>query len=327
MNLFQRYLVEEYAEDYQDGIIPKTEALHLIASFYGSVAAAEDFLASYASPKAAPGNHIKAKSPNRPNRIPPIPEDPDATGLESEHRTAYQGKHAIHAEDMQYPGEGASIHAYQAQPSGEGRYPVILICHENRGLTEHIKDVTRRFAHAGYAALAVDLLSRHGGTQALDYSEVPSILGNIDPDQFVKDFIRAWHHISQQPFALGDQVGMTGFCFGGGVTWRVATHMPELRAAVPFYGPHPPVSDVASIRAAILAMYAGNDQRINQGIPVIEEEIQRLHKPYAKVIYPETDHAFFNDTGPRYNPEAAKDAWNRTLNWFERHLEREGSGG
>jgi carboxymethylenebutenolidase len=108
--------------------------------------------------------------------------------------------------------------------------------------------------------------------------------------------------------------------FRGGVTWLVATQMPELKAAVPFYGPQPPVEDVPKINAAILAIYAGRDQRINQGIPPIEEAMQRNNKIFEKVIYPDVDHAFHNDTGPRYNRKAAQDAWTRTLAWFKGHV-------
>jgi carboxymethylenebutenolidase len=217
---------------------------------------------------------------------------------------------------VEIPGEGANLQAYLARPMNEGSFPVVLVCHENRGLTEHIKDVARRLAKAGYVALAVDLLSRQGGTGALSSDEVPGALGNQPPDQFVQDFLSGWRYLQDQPFTQAERVGMTGFCFGGGVTWRVATRMPELKAAVPFYGPHPPVEDVPGINAAVLAIYGELDQRINQGIPAIEEAMQQNNKIYEKVIYPNADHAFHNDTGSRYNPEAAQDAWRRTLEWF-----------
>ncbi len=175
------------------------------------------------------------------------------------------------------------------------------MCHENRGLTEHIKDVTRRLAAAGYVALAVDLLSRQGGTSSMSSDQVPGILGNTAPEQFVSDFKSGWRYLGGQDFALAERVGMVGFCFGGGVTWQVATQMPELLAAVPFYGPHPAVEAVANIQAAVQAIYAGNDQRINQGIPPIEEAMLKNGKIYEKVIYPGVDHAFHNDTSSRYN--------------------------
>jgi carboxymethylenebutenolidase len=111
-----------------------------------------------------------------------------------------------------------------------------------------------------------------------------------------------------------------GFCFGGGVTWRAATGMPELKAAVPFYGPHPPVEDVPKINAAVLGIYGELDQRINQGIPAIKEAMQKNGKTFEKIIYPGADHAFHNDTSPRYNAEAARDAWQRTLEWFGQYV-------
>jgi carboxymethylenebutenolidase len=147
-------------------------------------------------------------------------------------------------------------------------------------------------------------------------------LGNSPPEQFVQDFQSGWRYLQEQPFAQADRVGMVGFCFGGGVTWLMATRMLELRAAVPFYGPHPPVEDVPNIQAAVLAIYGENDERINQGIPAIEEAMQQNNKVYEKVIYPNADHAFHNDTGQRYNPEAARDAWSRTLDWFEVYLKQ-----
>ena len=180
--------------------------------------------------------------------------------------------------------------------------------------------MTRRLAKAGYAALAVDLLSRQGGTSALAPDQVPGALGNTPPEQFVQDFISGWNYLKGQSYAQAERVGMVGFCFGGGVTWRVAVGMPELRAAVPFYGPLPPVEDVPKIQAAVLAIYGGLDQRINQGIPPVEEAMKQNNKVFEKVIYPDADHAFHNDTGPRYKPDAAMDAWSRTLAWFQKYL-------
>jgi carboxymethylenebutenolidase len=197
---------------------------------------------------------------------------------------------------------------------------VILVCHENRGLTDHIRDVARRLAKAGYVALAVDLLSRQGGSAAVGEANVPGVLGNQPPEQFVADFRNGWEFSKSLPQADAGRLGMVGFCFGGGVTWLAATRMPELLAAVPFYGPHPSVDEVPNIQAAVLAIYAGRDERINQGIPQIEAAMRRHGKTYEKVIYPDVDHAFHNDTGPRYAPEAARDAWARTLAWFDRHV-------
>jgi carboxymethylenebutenolidase len=230
------------------------------------------------------------------------------------------GDPAVIAGDVQIPAGDTNILGYLARPSSEDVAPVILVCHENRGLTPHIQDVTRRFAKAGYVGLAVDLLSRQGGSAAIGTDNVPGALGSIDPSQFVEDFKSGWQYLQSQPFADAARAGMTGFCFGGGVTWQMAVHMPELLAAVPFYGPHPDVSDVPNINAAVLAIYGENDSRINGGIPTIEEAMAANNKIYEKMIYPNADHAFHNDTGSRYNPEAAKDAWERTLAWFEQYV-------
>ena len=325
MNYFQKYLVEEFAEDYQEGLLSRREALKLIAGVTGNALLASSILAGCAPPaqsvSTATPPPASTSTPGMPSPEPATATDePAVQPAPAETEAPTQEGAAIESSDVQLPGDDADLLAYLARPAGEGSYPVVLVCHENRGLTEHIQDVTRRLASAGYVALAVDLLSRHGGTSTLNPNDVPGLLGNTPPEQFVQDFLSSWRYLQDQPFAQADRVGMVGFCFGGGVTWLVATRMPELRAAVPFYGPHPPVDDVQNIQAAVLAIYAESDQRINQGIPAIEEAMQDHGKIYEKVIYPDTEHAFHNDTGPRYNPEAARDAWSKTLQWFERYL-------
>jgi len=325
MNYFQKYLVEEFTEDYQEGLLSRREALKLIAGVTGNALLASSILAGCAPPaqsvSTATPPPASTSTPGMPSPEPATATDePAVQPAPAETEAPTQEGAAIESSDVQLPGDDADLLAYLARPAGEGSYPVVLVCHENRGLTEHIQDVTRRLASAGYVALAVDLLSRHGGTSTLNPNDVPGLLGNTPPEQFVQDFLSSWRYLQDQPFAQADRVGMVGFCFGGGVTWLVATRMPELRAAVPFYGPHPPVDDVQNIQAAVLAIYAESDQRINQGIPAIEEAMQDHGKIYEKVIYPDTEHAFHNDTGPRYNPEAARDAWSKTLQWFERYL-------
>lgn len=329
MNIFQKYLVEEFAEDYEEGHLTRREALKLIAGVTGSLLAASTILAGCTPPDPAlvapadtpaptasdaPASQPTQAPADTPTEAPTTEPAPSATA-----ETAAQPG-AVEGQDVQFPGADSELSGYFARPTSAGPFPVVLVCHENRGLTEHIKDVTRRLAQAGHAALAVDLLSRQGGSAALSSSDVPGLLGNISPDQFVSDFLSGWEYLKSQPDTEPERVGMVGFCFGGGVTWLMATRMPELRAAVPFYGPHPAVEDVPSIQAAVLGIYAGNDQRINQGIPAIEAAMAQNGKTYEKVIYEGADHAFNNDTGSRYHPEAAADAWQRTLAWFEKYL-------
>ena len=227
----------------------------------------------------------------------------------------------IEANEVEVPGDGVALMGYVAKPSGDGPFPAVLVCHENRGLNEHIRDVARRFAKAGYVGLALDMLSRQGGTDAAGgASSAPGLLSNIPPQQFVDDFKAGLLFLQSQAFVAPDRFGMTGFCFGGGVTWRCATQIAELKAAVPFYGPNPPLADVPKIQAAVLAIYAEQDQRINAGISAIETAMQENNKTFEKIIYPNANHAFHNDTGSRYVEEAAKDAWQQTLSWFAEHL-------
>lgn len=330
MNLFQRYLADEFAEDYEEGRLSRREALKLIASVTGSLIAANSILAACTPPPEAtetvaiPPTEPPATQP--PATEPPILDTPTGESAATEapapaaYGTVMPDDPALIASEVQFPAADTDIMGYLARPSDEAAAPVILVCHENRGLTPHIQDVTRRFAKAGYVGLAVDLLSRQGGSATVGQDNVPGVLGNISPDQFVEDFKSGWRYLQGQPFADAARVGMTGFCFGGGVTWRVATQMPELLAAVPFYGPHPPVEDVPNIRAAVLAIYGELDSRINSGIPTIEQAMMENNKIYDKVVYQNADHAFHNDTGSRYNAEAARDAWEKTLAWFEQYV-------
>jgi carboxymethylenebutenolidase len=316
MNTFQNYLAEEFAEDYQQGRLPRREALKLIASVTGSLVLAESILIACAPTPSASGSAASsdAEAPVRPSPAALQTPSPSPSAKVS------PDDPATTAADVEFLSGDARVMGYLAHPSDAGRSPVILVCHENRGLTDHIRDVVRRLARAGYAALAVDLLSRQGGTGVVGEANVPGVLGNQPPDQFVEDFRNGHDSLQEKPFADAARVGMVGFCFGGGVTWLAATRMPELLAAVPFYGPHPPLADVPNIRAAVLAVYAGRDERINRGIPEIEAAMQAHDKIFEKIIYPDVDHAFHNDTSPRYSPEAARDAWARTVAWFDRYV-------
>jgi carboxymethylenebutenolidase len=327
MNIFQRYLAEEFAEDYEEGRLSRRDALKLIASVTGSLIAANSILASCVPPPEA--TETSAISPTNSPTAQPLASPAGAPTTESAateapapaaYGTVMPDDPAVMASEVQIPAADTNLMGYVARPSSEIVSPVILVCHENRGLTPHIQDVTRRLAKAGYVGLAMDLLSRQGGSAAVGQENVPGALGNISPDQFVEDFKSGWQYLRGQSFADVERVGMTGFCFGGGVTWKVATQMPELLAAVPFYGPHPPIEDVPNIRAAVLAIYGELDSRINSGIPAIEQAMQENNKIYEKVVYPNADHAFHNDTGSRYNPEAAKDAWERMLSWFDHYV-------
>ena len=330
MNLFQRYLAEEFAEEYQEGRMSRRDALKVIASVTGSLVIANSILASCIPPPEAnatdspidvlPATDSQSDLPTASSSATADPGSPTDSARSAPYGTVMPDDPNIIASAIEIPASDTTIFGYLARPADGIAAPVILVCHENRGLTPHIQDVTRRFAKAGYVGLAVDLVSRQGGSDAVGTSNVPGALGNIDPAQFVSDFKAGWAYVQEQSFADPVRVGMTGFCFGGGVTWQMAVHIPELLAAVPFYGPHPVASDVPNIQAAVLAIYGGLDSRINGSIPAIEEAMAANNKIYEKVIYENADHAFHNDTGSRYNPEAAKDAWEGTLAWFEQYV-------
>ena len=332
MTDFKKYLLDEFVEDYQEGLLTRRDALKLIAGITGSMALATSILAACAPPDrsatpAAPSATATSNAAAEPTTAPTATAAPAATSTPvptstpEPAPTAAAANGEIEASDIEFDGaDGAKLLAHLARPVNGAPAPVVLVCHENRGLTEHIKDVTRRFAREGYVALAVDLLSRQGGTAGKDSSSVPGLLSNQPQEQFVADFTSGWQYLTAQSYAQADRVGMTGFCFGGGVTWRVAIGLPELRAAVPFYGPAPSVDEVASINAAVLAVYAERDQRITSTAATMETAMQQNGKTFEKLIYPNTDHAFFNDTGTRYNAEAAADAWAKMLAWFDRYL-------
>jgi carboxymethylenebutenolidase len=223
---------------------------------------------------------------------------------------------------ISYASGGVAVQAYLSRPKGAGPFPAVVVIHENRGLLEHFKDVTRRLAKLGHVGLAVDLASGEGGTErhAGDLAQVTAILGRTPPERMVEFLTAGVRHLQGQSYVRRDRIGATGYCFGGGMTWRLATASPEVRAAVPYYGSSPPLGDVSKIKAAVLAIYAGRDERINAGIPQIREALQRAGVVHEIVILPDSDHAFFNDTGARYAPAAARTAWERTTGWFERYL-------
>jgi len=197
----------------------------------------------------------------------------------------------------------------------------VVVIHENRGLLEHFKDVARRLAKIGYVAIAPDLASHQGGTARYsDPAQVTAILGQTSTEQMVEMLNSGVLYLQSQTSVRRDRIGAMGYCFGGGMVWRLATRNADLKAAAPYYGSNPPLEDVPKIKAAVLAVYGEQDTRINAGIPAIRDALQKASVPHEIVVYPNADHAFFNDTGTRYQAKAAQAAWQRTLAWYERYL-------
>lgn len=222
-------------------------------------------------------------------------------------------------ETIRYNGASGPMIAYLARPKGKKKHPAIVVIHENRGLQPHIKDVTRRFALEGFVALAPDALSPQGGTPEKP-EEAGPMFQKLDYEKTKQDFSAAVAYLKTNPQTTG-KVGCTGFCWGGAMTNNVAVNTPELDAAVPYYGGQPKAEDVPKIKAPMLLHYAGNDERINKGIPDFEAALKAAKIEYQIYMYEGAGHAFNNDSNPeRYNKEAADLAWKRTIEFFKEKL-------
>ena len=225
----------------------------------------------------------------------------------------------LQTEYVKYPGETGDVRAYLSRPKGEDKLPGVIVIHENRGLQPHIEDVNRRVALEGFLAIAPDALSPLGGTPKDNEDEARSLMRKLDRDATVKNFVAAVKYLRTQPQSTG-KIGCMGFCWGGGMANQMAVNSPELLAAVPFYGSQPDAEDVPKIKAALLCHYAGQDERINAGIPAFEEALKKASVEHTNHMYPGVGHAFHNDTGSRYNTEAAQLAFQRTIAFFKEKL-------
>jgi carboxymethylenebutenolidase len=313
MSDLHQYLTEEIAIDHRDGILSRREALHRLGLLGLSAAAATTLLAGCSkdpSGVAPQGSGPPAASPAGSAAAPasasavPRPQLPPSLPSQAITFAGPEGRKLM----------GAWA-APAAQPKGG-----LLIIHENKGLTPHFPELAGRFAAAGWAALAIDLLSEEGGTAALgDPGNATAALGKVDPPRFVADMRAGLDEILKR--APGVKLGAIGFCFGGGMTWRlVAAKDARVLAAAPFYGPLPDNVDFAGSKAAVLAVYAERDERVNASRETAEAALKKAGLVHEVVTYPGADHAFFNDTGPRYSPTAAPQAWAKVQEWFGKHL-------
>ncbi|MDX2003739.1 MAG: dienelactone hydrolase family protein [Meiothermus sp.] len=304
-----RYVVEEFAEDYREGEIGRREFLHRMVLLGGGPPGARVLLTSLgvtgvSAAELALAQQTQTQAQQPATRPLVDPSDP-----------------AIQVSEPKFQARGFEHFAYLARPAGGGPHPGVLVIHENRGLQPHIQDVARRAAKAGYIALAPDLMSKQGGTTKFaDTAQISAYLAQAGGDEHIANLQEALKVLKATPGVLADRLGVTGFCFGGGLTWRLATEAPELKAAVPFYGPAPDTAAVPRIKAAVLGIYGGNDARINVGIPALEAALKAANVRHQIRIYEGANHAFHNDTGANYKKDAAEDAWARTLEWFKTYL-------
>jgi carboxymethylenebutenolidase len=229
----------------------------------------------------------------------------------------------IKTQSLEYasPQGYGKVRGYLARPAdAKTKLPAVLVVHENRGLNPHIEDVARRLALEGFLAFAPDALTPLGGYPG-DEDKAREAFAKLDQTQSREDFVAAVGLLEKHPDANG-KVGVVGFCYGGGIANMLATRIPELAAAVPFYGMQPTAEEVARIRAPLLIHYAEHDDRIDAGIAAFEKALKASKVDYQIFIYPGTQHGFNNDTTPRYDAGAAALAWRRTLDFFKQRLQR-----
>ncbi len=217
------------------------------------------------------------------------------------------------------PKGGGKLKAQLSFPKdSEGRLPGIVVVHENRGLNPHIADVGRRAALAGFISISPDALSPLGGYPGND-DDGRALQRQRDRNEMLEDFIAAFEFLKKHDRCTG-KVGVVGFCFGGWISNMMAARVSDLSAAVPFYGGQAPVEEVPNINAPLLLQFASNDRRVNAGWTAYEEALKKHDRKYIAHTYPDTNHGFHNDTTPRFNEEAAKLAWERTIAFFKEHL-------
>jgi carboxymethylenebutenolidase len=324
LNETQRYFIEEHIADHREGLISRRELLRRVTLIAGSAALASTILAACdLSPKPAatsssPGPTASATgSPGlvaQPFATPPPAATTDGITVKESDPRITVSKPQVKGAD------GANLQAYMATPNVSGRAPGVVVIHENRGQTEHIRDVVRRVATAGFVALNIDLAARDGGAATLtDQAAYNAALGKRSVSDKNADHNAAIQFLKSQ---TSGTIGVVGFCFGGGETWNVVVAGLDVKAAVPFYGPKPTTNfdDLAKAKAAVSAVYAEQDTGITGTAPQMEEQLRKAGVPYKITTYPGVGHAFYNDTGARYNPEQARLAWVATIEWFRKYL-------
>ena len=297
MTLLQRYIAEEIATDHVDGLLSRREALRRLALIGVGSAAASALFAACATTRTGsaptPSNSPRSDPPGLHSAVPATP-------------VAWDGPRG--------PLQGSWAQA--ASPRG-----AVLVIHENKGLNDWVRSVAGRLAGIGYSALAIDLLSEEGGTATFtDPAAATAALAAVAPERFVADLKSGLDELQRR--AEGHRLAAVGFCFGGGLVWRLlASGEPRLSAAVPFYGPLPESPDfTGSSHVAVLGFYGALDQRVTASEPAAHAALNQSGLVNELVVEPDADHAFFNDASPRYNAAAAEDAWRRLQDWFARHL-------
>lgn len=302
MTPLQRYIAEEIATDHVDGLLSRREALRRLALLGVSTAAATALIAACGENK-------------KPASDAPVTSSGPATSSAAPPGSA----NALPTTPITWAGPQGELQAAWAEaPNAKGG---ILVIHENKGLNDWVRSVAGRFAGIGYSGLAIDLLSGQGGTATFaDPAAATAALGKIPPQEFIANLKSGIDELGRR--VPNKKLAVVGFCMGGGLTWQLlASGAPQLAAAFPFYGPAPENPDFAGSKdVAVLAFYGEQDQRVNASEPVARAALEKAGLVHELVTEPNANHAFFNDTGERYNATAADDAWRRVQDWLTKYV-------
>ncbi|HMS39860.1 MAG TPA: dienelactone hydrolase family protein [Pyrinomonadaceae bacterium] len=246
----------------------------------------------------------------------------EQTGLAQTVVSEKESKKAnVDSSAVEYKNGDIKLSGYLSKPIKKGKYPAILVMHENRGLNEHTRDVARRFAEAGYVALAIDALSRKGGTGSFESPDkAREAFASLVMTEVMSDLNASLDFLNSHKNVKKNKLASIGFCWGGARSFALAAEPNKLKAAVVFYGTAPANEQLAKVHCPVLGIYGETDTRITSKVPEVEAEMKRLKKPFEHKIYKGAAHAFFNDTGDRYNAEAAKDAWEVTNSFLKKNL-------
>jgi carboxymethylenebutenolidase len=296
--------IDELVHLYVDGAFNRRELWKRVTALTGSAAAATSALVSLGIPETASAQTAGACADPR------VPADaPDVEGVFTD-----------------FPGDAGSLFGYLALPRKPftAQMPAVLVIHENRGLNEHIKDVTRRFARAGYVGLGIDLLSRQGGTDRFpDPADAGRAYNNVTASDALADMKSAVAYLRTLGVVKANRIGSIGFCAGGGHSFNLAVSQPDLSAAVVYYGAPPtPLDLLDNLNAPLLMHYAQLDKNFSSRVPATVTALLEKNKPFSLHIYEGVGHAFNNDTGANYNAAVACEAWNKTLDFYARTLQR-----
>jgi carboxymethylenebutenolidase len=302
MTPLQRYIAEEIATDHIQGLLTRREALRRLGLLGMTAAAASALIAACGNRTSNPGAPAPASSTSaEPNS--------KAPGMAT----------AVATAPITWPGPHGELQG--AWATADNPRGAVLVIHENKGLNDWVRSVAGRLAGIGYSALAIDLLSQEGGTASFaDPAAATAALGKASPERLIAD-LRSGLEVLER-WAPGQKLGVVGFCFGGGLVWQLlAAGEARLAAAVPFYGPLPDNPNFGgSKNAAVLGLYGALDQRVTSSEPAAKAALDKAGLVNDLVVEPDADHAFFNDSGPRYNASAAGDAWQRLQEWLSRYL-------